>query len=39
MAEALNMDAAVPQGCEVLSPLLSLSAMRSVLLDRLEAEP
>jgi sirohydrochlorin ferrochelatase len=39
MAEALKMGASVPQGCEVLSPLLSLSAMRSVLLDRLEAEP
>ena len=39
MAESLNMDAEVPRGCEVLSPLLSLSAMRSVLLDRLEAEP
>lgn len=39
MAESLNMDAEVPRGCEVLSPLLSLPAMRSVLLDRLEAEP
>ena len=39
MAESLNMDAAVPQGWEVLPPLLGLPAMRSVLLDRLEAEP
>lgn len=37
MAESLNMDAVVPACWELLPPLLSLPAMRTLLLDRLEA--